>query len=305
MNKLSKQSLNQKVNKGASQNANQRTRPNINQLSNPPVSESNNIEHLYDRKLRVCKGLITVDRFLLCVPLKIGSYIIAVISLIISMVSFGLVVHIIIYGSCYLEVYERKMDLFICLLVYLISSIHFMVTSIFLIIGTSMKKPIFVKVHFWGVVTHVLVNILNSLLFSIYCIVNNDCFQGTGLIQTVISFVFMSVYSLIWFYLASVLNSMLTSQFADQRWKIYGHLNQSSSHTRNLPSTSKFKRFVNQLTRRPWKRNVGQTPERRVNRPSRPNDNRTLSQPTNRPSSTNANRPTNQPVNRSPKRPLK
>lgn len=301
-NRLTSQNVNRSINKSQ----NRLTKSNINQLSNPFVSKPNEIEQLYDRQLRVCKWLIPVDRFLLCVPLKIGSYVIAIISLINSMISLGLIVHVIKCRSDYLEVYERKMDLFISLLVYLSSSIHFMVTSIFLIIGTSMEKPIFVKVYFWGVVMHVLVNILNSLLFSIYCIKYNiNCFQGTAQIQTVISFVLVSFYSVIWFYLASVINSMLTSRFADQPWTLCGGLSHHSKRNRNRYSRSKINRNLNKLRIRPWKKNVNQTPNQPVNEPSRPNEKRTLSRPANRPSSTNANRLTNQPVNRSPKRPLK
>lgn len=303
------------------QSFNQLAKPNVNRSSK---RRSCNIAHLFDWQLRVGKWLITVDRFLLCIPLKPGSYITAIITLANSILSFGLVTHIIVYYRNYLEVYERKMDVFMYLIIYLTSSIHFMVTSIFLIIGTCRKKPTLIKVYLWGVVIHVLVNILNSLLFSIYCIIYNDCFQGAGWGQLVINFVCMFFFFIIWLYLASVINSILILQQREGRNQRSNQLvnrlsspNRNINRTLNRPRNRPAKPNMNRTSNRPANRsqspnvnrslnqpknysrrqNVKETSNRPTNRPSNQNANRTLNKPTNRPSSPNSNKP----MNRSPK----
>lgn len=279
--------LNQPTNRPTRRNVNQITNrpPRANRTLNPFVCRSCNIAQLFDWELCVGKWLITVDRFLLCIPLKPGSYITATISLVNSLVSLGLIVHVVYYNSDYLKVYERKMDVLICSFIYFSSTVYFIVTSIFLIAGTYFKKPILIKIYLWGVVIHVFVSILNSLVFSIYCTVNYDCFQGTGLLQPVISFVYVTFYTLIWFYLASVINSMLKSQ------QVARPFNKSTQSQNQHQTTNR--------------QSVRQTSNRSENRATSTKFNRTLNQPTNLFTRQKVNQTSNQPVYRSPKRTLK
>lgn len=278
-----------------------RERPTSQNVNRPTNRKKNqNITHLFDWQLRVGKWLFTVDRFLLCIPLKTGSYVTAIISLATSITSFSLVLLVVCDHSTYLEIYEKKLDVFICILVYLNSCVPFLVTSIFLIIGTYMGKPAMVKVYLWGTMMHVFVCILNSLTFSIYCMINNYCFQGTGKAHVVISFVFLFFYTVTWLYLLSAINSMLTLQIAAPESRARREALETSIPPVNPPLGLRANQTIKQpRTSQLTKKNVETTKNtgnRPVNRPSRPYANRTLNRPKNRPLSPNKYRPSNQPV---------
>lgn len=289
--------LNQPTNRPTSQNVSRRSKRLMIGTSHF-LGTGQKLARFFDWNLRVGNWLITVDNCLLCIPLKPAGCIIAIGSLAYSIVSFCLVLYVANHHSKYLKVYVNKMDVFTYFVVCFSSSVHFIVTSIFLLIGTLMVKPILVKVYLWGVVIHILVSFINTLGFSVYCIINADCFQGSGWGQSVIGLVCVSFYSAIWLYFMTVINSMQISQQVERL--VTNEASTEISNQRVIrPSRPNVNPNLRQPTNRPRSPNVNRPINQSVNRPSSSNVNRSLKQTSNRPRTPNVNQFMNQP----PKRP--
>lgn len=157
----------------------------------------------------VGKRLPLLYFFLLCIPLRFTGYIIGVVSFICSILCFSLVMVISKYNDRYFEVYANKMDVLVVLVIYLSSTSTFMVTCVFLLVGTFLRSRALVEIYLWNAMFHVVVTILSTIGVSIYCIYNNQCFNGSGLGQSVIGLVICCLYTLFWVYLLSSLNSMM------------------------------------------------------------------------------------------------
>lgn len=150
-----------------------------------------------------------VHFFLLYIPLKFTGYIVASGNLIYSILCFSLLMIIAKHNDEYLDVYASKMDVFIFLVTYLSSTTHFMITCMFLFVGTFLKNRKFVEIYLWSVVWHVVVNILNTIAVSLYCIIDNHCFTGSGSSQSLIGLLICFFYTMAWVYIISSLNSMM------------------------------------------------------------------------------------------------
>lgn len=150
-----------------------------------------------------------VHFFLLCIPLRFTGYIVALGCFIYSVLCFGLVMKISNQRDKYLQAYADKMDVLVVLVIYLSSTTHFMVTCVFLFVGTVLKCRTHVEIFIWSIIFHVLVNIVSTIVVSIYCIFNDQCFNGSGLAQSVIGLVLTFLYTMMWIYIISSLNSMM------------------------------------------------------------------------------------------------
>lgn len=166
------------------------------------------IVHIADWNV-IAQRLPLVHFFLLCIPLRLSGYIVAAFSLIHSILCFSLVMTMANYSDKYYEVYANKMDVFVCVVIYLSSTIPFMFTCIFLFVGTFLKSRVLVEIYLWTVVLHLFVNIIGTIGVSIYCIYNYQCFTGSGLGQSVIGLIFCFLYIMVWIYIISSLSSMM------------------------------------------------------------------------------------------------
>lgn len=150
-----------------------------------------------------------VRSFLLCIPLRHAAYIIAVLGFVYSLLCFWLAISIANSREEYLKVYANKMDILIVVVIYLSSTSHFMVTCIFLFVGTFLKHRLLVEIYLWSVLLHVFVNIVSTVGVSIYCMTNYQCFTGSGLGQSVVGLVLCLMYTMFWVYIISSLTSMM------------------------------------------------------------------------------------------------
>lgn len=157
----------------------------------------------------VGRRLPLVNFFLLCIPVRLTGYIVASGSFIYSSLCFSLVMTMAKHGDKYLEVYANKMDVFLVIVIYLSSTVPFMVTCIFLITGTFLKNRVLVELYLWSALLHILVNIVSTIGVSTYCIYNYECFNGSGLGQSVFGLVICFLYTMLWIYILSSINSMM------------------------------------------------------------------------------------------------
>lgn len=150
-----------------------------------------------------------VHYFVLCIPLKVTGHVVAFANLIYSILCFSLLMKIANQNNKYLEVYANKMDVFVVMVIYLSSTVLFLVTCTFLFVGTFLRCRTLVEIYLWSVVLHVFVNIVSAIVVSIYCIFNQQCFTGSGLVQSLVGLLFCLMYTMFWIYIISSVNSMM------------------------------------------------------------------------------------------------
>lgn len=147
-----------------------------------------------------------IDEFL-CVDLKAGSIIIAVLGIGYGLVGFVLFLSFLINSSEWRVLYEKKTDeLAYFVFIFLIISIIF-IASCILLVGVLREHDSLILIYLWCASAHVVLNFVFNLCFSFYCVWTNSCFvykpQGSSIVLMAVTL----FYSIIWIYFIVTVNS--------------------------------------------------------------------------------------------------
>lgn len=168
---------------------------------------SNKLSALVEKLTSLLERIPQCTHFLICIPLKTGIVMVVVFCLIYGVIGLVMFFKIIINYSAYEELYKKKMDVLVYLIYqFLIISIT-LFSSIILFVGFLRYSDMLLVIFSWSIVVHLILNWISTLIVSCYCVVNSDCFQGSGMGQAIGGIIIAVAYTIIWCYFLVFCNS--------------------------------------------------------------------------------------------------
>lgn len=151
---------------------------------------------------------IYVEEFLYCLPVKQGTKIIAVCTFIYGAFGACSVLSFCLNFKLWKDVYAKKFDLLIYLMVMCGIISICMIAGTILIIGTWKESQTTVIVSLWLILLHLCLYLLCNLMASFYCVfVNQQCCNTDGIGFSLMCLLLTFGYTVLWYYFILIINS--------------------------------------------------------------------------------------------------
>lgn len=152
--------------------------------------------------------LATINDFVLCIPLKIGATIVALIGLVYGFIATYLFISMCVNYNSWKAVYASKLDeLIYFFFIFAIVTIVF-IASIILLIAICLEQDLPIQIYLWSIVVHISLNWLITIGVSLYCFfINLSCFLGSGIAEAWVNLILTLFYTVLWCYFIVTVNS--------------------------------------------------------------------------------------------------
>lgn len=149
----------------------------------------------------------TTEEFLLCMDVKDGSLIIAILGMMYGLAGLILILSIVINYSEWKSLYEKKQDLFVYLTLISLTVSVFLFTSFILLIGTLREFELLVKIYLWYMFVHMVLNCAINFGICGFCLTKNSCLQNSSPGVVIMLLLITASYTVFLFYIMMVVNS--------------------------------------------------------------------------------------------------
>lgn len=147
-----------------------------------------------------------VNEFL-CIELKEGCVIIAIIGIVYGLIGFLLVLSFMINYEEWKTLYDKKIDELVFFMSLFIIISMLLLISIILLIGVLTSHEILIRLYLWSVTAHLCLDWIVTVSMCVYCVCVHSCFRHNPAGMVVGSVMLAAFYTLVWGYFIIVVNS--------------------------------------------------------------------------------------------------